>query len=72
MLLAVVVLIMWLAGRIPVLGYTPIMLLLLLSTSMILLGLGIVGSYVWRTYENSKNRPLYVPLSHETFQGDDS
>lgn len=72
MLLAVAVVIMRLAGRIPVLGYTPIMLLLLFSTSMILLGLGIVGSYVWRTYENSKNRPLYVPLSHETFQGDDS
>ena len=70
-LLSAVVLIMRLTGRIPVLGYTPIILLLLFSTSMILLALGIVGSYVWRTYENSKNRPLYVPLSHETFQGDD-
>jgi len=72
MLLAVVVLLMRLAGRIQVLGYTPLMLLLLLSTSTILFGLGIVGSYVWRTYENSKNRPLYVPMAHETFQGDDS
>lgn len=71
MVLAVIVLVMRLAGRIAVLGYTPLMLLLLLSTSTILFGLGIVGSYVWRTYENSKNRPLYVPLSHETFQGDE-
>lgn len=71
MVLAVIVLIMRLTGRIAVLGYTPLMLMLLLSTSTILIGLGIVGSYVWRTYENSKNRPLYVPMSHETFQGDE-
>jgi glycosyltransferase involved in cell wall biosynthesis len=68
--LGVVVVTMRLLGRIPVLGYAPIMLLLLLSTSGILLALGIVGSYVWRTYENSKGRPLFVPLSHETFGED--
>jgi glycosyltransferase involved in cell wall biosynthesis len=68
--LGIVVVTMRLLGRIPVLGYAPIMLLLLLSTSSILLALGIVGSYVWRTYENSKGRPLFVPLSHETFGED--
>jgi glycosyltransferase involved in cell wall biosynthesis len=69
-LLAIVVLTLWVAGRIPVLGYTPIVLLLLFSLSVILFALGIVGSYIWRTFENSKQRPLYVPLSIETFEGD--
>jgi glycosyltransferase involved in cell wall biosynthesis len=31
------------------------------------LGLGIIGSYVWRAFENSKRRPLYVVMEHETF-----
>ncbi len=39
-------------------GYTAIMVTLLFSASLILLGLGIVGSYVWRAYENTKRRPL--------------
>jgi hypothetical protein len=30
-----------------------------------LLGLGVIGSYVWRTYENTKRRPSYIPMSHE-------
>lgn len=67
--LALVVVVMRLAGRIEVLGYTPLMLLLLFSLSATLFGLGVVGSYVWRTYENSKGRPLYVPLAHEHFGG---
>ncbi len=39
-------------------GYTAIMVTILFSASLILLGLGIVGSYVWRAYENTKRRPL--------------
>jgi glycosyltransferase involved in cell wall biosynthesis len=65
--MACVVLVMRLTGKITVSGYTPIMLAMLFSASMILFALGIVGSYVWRTYENSKGRPLYIPLSHEVF-----
>lgn len=66
----VVVLVMRLSGAITVLGYTPLALLTVFSLSMVLLALGIVGSYVWRTFENSKGRPLYVPLSHEIYGRD--
>lgn len=62
-----VVFVAWLSGAIPVLGYTPLALLIVFSLSMTLLALGIVGAYVWRTFENSKGRPLYVPLSHEIY-----
>jgi hypothetical protein len=56
-------------GSIPVPGYTAIVLMLVFSLSVILLALGIVGSYVWRTFDNSKGRPSFVPLARERFGG---
>lgn len=56
-----------LTGAIDQSGYTPLMLVMLLSTFSVLFGLGVVGSYVWRTYENSKRRPGSVAMSHERF-----
>ncbi|MFN5993723.1 MAG: glycosyltransferase, partial [Betaproteobacteria bacterium] len=32
-----------------------------------LFGLGIVGSYAWRAYENTKQRPLAIPMRVDTF-----
>jgi polyisoprenyl-phosphate glycosyltransferase len=58
-----------LLGMIAVPGYTAIMVTILFSTSLILFGLGIVGNYVWRAYENTKHRPLGVVRSHATFDG---
>jgi polyisoprenyl-phosphate glycosyltransferase len=64
---ALVVFVAWLLGRIPVPGYTALMLVLLLSTGSILSALGVVGTYVWRAYENTKNRPGSVVMAHEFF-----
>ena len=63
-----VVLVAWAAGKISVPGYTPLMLAIFFVTSSILIALGLVGSYVWRTYENSKNRPGAIPMMHERFE----
>jgi glycosyltransferase involved in cell wall biosynthesis len=63
------VLVAWAAGSIKVPGYTPLMLTLLMFSSVLILGLGLVGSYVWRTYENSKGRPDFVPMLREEFDG---
>ena len=41
------------------------MLVLLLHVAL-LLGLGIVGSYVWRIYENSR-RPLSIVSSEDSY-----
>jgi glycosyltransferase involved in cell wall biosynthesis len=68
--LSVVVLVGWLAGYITVAGYTPIILVLLNSFTITMLALGIIGGYVWRMFENTKGRPLYVPMLHEYFPGD--
>jgi polyisoprenyl-phosphate glycosyltransferase len=64
---AVVVLVFWATDRIDVQGYTPLMLSILFMASAILIGLGIVGSYVWRTYENSKGRPTSIVMTREEF-----
>jgi polyisoprenyl-phosphate glycosyltransferase len=64
---SVLVFIARLAGVIGQAGYTPLMLVMLLSTFTILFGLGVVGSYVWRTFENSKGRPGSIAMSHEHF-----
>ncbi len=68
-IVSVGVLTAWAAGQIDVPGYTPLMLTLLMFSSVLVLGLGLVGSYVWRTYENSKGRPDFVPMLHEEFDG---
>jgi glycosyltransferase involved in cell wall biosynthesis len=54
-------------GAIQVPGYTAIMVTILFSASLILFGLGVVGNYVWRTYENTKHRPLGVVRLRKAF-----
>jgi polyisoprenyl-phosphate glycosyltransferase len=66
------VLIAWLAGGVPVAGYTPIMLSIVFTASSVLVSLGVIGSYVWRTYENTKGRPGAIPMTHERFGADDA
>lgn len=66
------VLVSWLTGGITEVGYTPLMLAILFSAFLTLSGLGVVGSYVWRTYENSKNRPVAITRAHDRFPGSDA
>jgi len=64
---AIIVVIAYLSGIINMPGYTPIILAILLFCAIDLFAIGIVGAYVWRTYENSKHRPLHLPMYHESF-----
>lgn len=52
-----VVLIARVTGGITVPGYAATVLILLFFLSLNSLGLGIIGSYVWRAYETAKGRP---------------
>lgn len=52
-----------LLGLIEVPGYTAIVLLILFFGSAILTTQGIIGCYLWRTFENTKRRPLSI-VSH--------
>jgi len=58
------VFIAWTVGSIDEPGYTSLMLVILGSASALLLGLGIVGSYAWRAFENTKHRPLAIVRTH--------
>lgn len=60
LLLGILVLAGYLLGQINVPGYAATMLVVLFFGMFNLLGLGLVGTYSWRGYENSKQRPLAV------------
>lgn len=51
-----------LSGYIDVPGYAMTLFTITLLGSVNLLGLGVIGSYAWRTYENTKGRPLAIPM----------
>ena len=59
-LVGIVILVLRLLNFIEVPGYTPILLSVLFLGALNLLAIGIVGTYIWRTFENSKSRPLAV------------
>ena len=42
-------------------GYATVIVLILFLGSMQLFCIGIIGEYVGRTFEQSKNRPVYIP-----------
>lgn len=69
LVLGIIVLAAKLTGLVDVPGYTPLILSVLFFGALNSLGLGVVGSYAWRGYENTKARPLAVVQSEETFQG---
>ncbi len=56
----IVVIIQKLCIGIDVPGYATITVLLLFFSSMQLFCIGIIGEYVGRTFEQSKNRPVYI------------
>ncbi|WP_251205698.1 glycosyltransferase family 2 protein [Acetatifactor aquisgranensis] len=57
---AVVVLAYKLAGAIDVSGWTTLFMFNLFSFGIIMLTLGILGGYLWRTFDASRNRPPYI------------
>jgi polyisoprenyl-phosphate glycosyltransferase len=64
---AVIIVVWKLAGRVPVPGYAATVLLVSFFGALNCFGLGVIGSYVWRTFENTKFRPTHVVASHEIF-----
>ncbi len=66
--LGLVILIARLIGNIEVPGYTATALLVLFFGALNLASIGIVGSYVWRAFENTKGRPGAIVLSEERYE----
>ena len=66
-LLTIVTLAAKFSGLVAVPGYAGTMLTILFFGAFNSLGLGVVGAYAWRAFENTKSRPLAVVQSEETF-----
>lgn len=49
-----------LTGHIQVEGWSAMMVIFLFVSAFQMMALGIIGEYVWRTLDASRNRPLYV------------
>lgn len=57
---AVLVLCFKLAGMIEVSGWTTLFIFNLFSFGVVMLTLGILGEYLWRIFDASRNRPPYI------------
>jgi len=66
-LFGLLVLLARLSGAIAVPGYAATVITIVFFAGLNMLGLGIIGSYVWRTYENTKARPLAVVMRDQAF-----
>ena len=47
-------------GKIDVEGYTSLIMVMLMAFGIIMLSIGIIGEYLWRTYDAARNRPPYI------------
>jgi len=57
------------SGFIDVPGYAATIIVIVFFGALNTLGLGLIGAYAWRAYENTKRRPLAVIQRIVTFEG---
>lgn len=68
-LLGIIVFFARVSGSYAVPGYAGSMLAILFFGALNTFGIGIVGNYAWRAYENTKQRPLNIISTHTQFPG---
>lgn len=69
LLLGSVVVVARLLGYVTVPGYAMTMLTLSFFGGLNMFGLGLIGAYVWRAYENTKQRPLAIVQHAHDYTG---
>lgn len=67
--LGAIVILAKMLGGIPVPGYAATVLTVIFFGALNSLGIGIIGAYAWRAYENTKGRPLAVVMLEQKFGG---
>ena len=68
-LLGIIIILAKLTGNVTVPGYAATMLVVLFFGTLNLFGLGLVGTYAWRGYENTKKRPMAIVSLMQEFKG---
>lgn len=66
-LMATVVLIVRLFGQITVPGYAATVIVILFFGGLNSVGLSVIGEYIWRNFENSKQRPRFIVFQRHEF-----
>jgi glycosyltransferase involved in cell wall biosynthesis len=66
---AILVVVARLSGWIPVPGYAGTVLLITFFAALNSFGLGVIGSYLWRAFENTKGRPQSIVRWRAEFDG---
>jgi len=56
----VYILIVTLTGRVTVAGWASVMVVMFFMFSLMMIGMGILGEYVWRGLEESRKRPSFI------------
>ena len=51
-------------------GWTTLMAVLLFSSGLILLTLGVIGEYLWRIFDTVRNRPIFIVEETKGLKGD--
>ena len=67
---AIYVLVSKVSGNIDVSGWTTLFIFNLFSFGVIMMTLGILGEYLWRTFDASRNRPPYIVEKENKLEGD--
>ena len=57
---SIVIIISYFIGNSPFKGWAPIMIVILLFSGLQLMMTGLIGEYLWRAFEQTKNRPKYI------------
>lgn len=65
--LAAIVVMARITGLVSVPGYTATVLVILFFAALNSLGLGVIGSYTWRAFENTKARPLSIVMRETSY-----
>ncbi len=60
MIFGIILIVRRIMGFIDVEGYTSIVLLIVLSFGIIMISIGILGEYLWRTLDAARKRPPYI------------
>ena len=68
LLAATVVFTVKVTGGISVPGYAATVIAVMFFGGINSLGIGLLGAYVWRAFENTKGRPSFVIAATEAFE----
>jgi polyisoprenyl-phosphate glycosyltransferase len=60
LLYSIIIVISYCIGNSPFKGWAPLMIIILIFSGMQLMVSGLIGEYLWRTFEQTKNRPRYL------------